>query len=105
LEYFLIIREVCKRYGLLFAVDDVMMGLERTGRKFGIDHWSVIPDLIITSKDVSSGYTPLGTKFEHSGGIFQRGDLCLDRACAVFKEKGAPSKGLGGSWKPVEPDR
>ena len=59
-EYFGIIRDICTRHDILLIVDEVISGFGRTGRNFGIDHWSVIPDLICTGKGVSSGYTPLG---------------------------------------------
>jgi len=64
-EYFPIIREICDRYGILFVVDEVITGFGRTGKNFGIDHWSVIPDLIITGKGMSSGYTSLGSVIVH----------------------------------------
>jgi adenosylmethionine-8-amino-7-oxononanoate aminotransferase len=64
-EYFPIIREICNRYGILLIVDEVITGFGRTGKNFGIDHWNVIPDLIITGKGISSGYTPLGAVIMH----------------------------------------
>jgi adenosylmethionine-8-amino-7-oxononanoate aminotransferase len=58
--YFQRIREICDRYDVLFIADEVMTGFGRTGRKFGIDHWEVTPDLIACAKGVAGGYTPLG---------------------------------------------
>jgi len=66
-EYFPIIREICNRYGILLVVDEVITGFGRTGRNFGIDHWGVVPDLIITGKGISSGYAPLGAVIMHEG--------------------------------------
>jgi adenosylmethionine-8-amino-7-oxononanoate aminotransferase len=57
--YFQKIREICDRYDILLIVDEVMTGLGRTGKNFGIDHWNVIPDMIVASKGLSSGYTPI----------------------------------------------
>src|SRR5690606_11470135 len=37
----------------------VMSGIGRTGKKWGIDHWEVTPDMITTAKGISSGYAPL----------------------------------------------
>ena len=59
-EYFPIIREICDRYGVLLLADEVITGFGRTGKNFGVDHYKVSPDLIITGKGASSGYTPLG---------------------------------------------
>jgi adenosylmethionine-8-amino-7-oxononanoate aminotransferase len=57
--YFQKIREICDRYDILLIVDEVMTGLGRTGKNFGINHWDVIPDMIVASKGLSSGYTPI----------------------------------------------
>jgi len=64
-EYFPIIREICDRYGVLLIVDEVITGFGRTGKNFGIDHWGVTPDIIVTGKGISSGYTPLGATIVH----------------------------------------
>ena len=58
--YFQRIREICDRYGVLFIADEVMTGFGRTGRRWGLDHWGVIPDLIVCAKGISGGYAPLG---------------------------------------------
>lgn len=57
--YYQRIREICDRYGILFISDEVMTGWGRTGRKWGLDHWDVTPDIIATAKGMSSGYTPI----------------------------------------------
>ena len=64
-EYFPIIREICDRYGVLLIVDEVITGFGRTGKNFGIEHWGVVPDMIVTGKGISSGYTPLGATIVH----------------------------------------
>lgn len=57
--YFQRIREICDRYDVLLIADEVMTGIGRTGKNFGIDHWEIIPDLIVVGKGLSSGYTPI----------------------------------------------
>jgi adenosylmethionine-8-amino-7-oxononanoate aminotransferase len=64
-EYFPIIREICDRYGVLLIVDEVITGFGRTGKNFGIEHWRIVPDMIVTGKGISSGYTPLGATIVH----------------------------------------
>ncbi|MEE8537573.1 MAG: aspartate aminotransferase family protein [Acidobacteriota bacterium] len=54
------IREICDRYEVLLIADEVMTGVGRTGRAFALDHWSVIPDIIVMGKGLGAGYTPLG---------------------------------------------
>lgn len=60
-EYYPIVREICDKNDMLLIVDEVMSGVGRTGLKWGIDHWKVTPDMITTSKGITSGYSPLGT--------------------------------------------
>lgn len=57
--YFQRIREICDEYDVLFIVDEVMTGMGRTGKNFGIDHWGVNPDLMALGKGMSAGYTPM----------------------------------------------
>lgn len=57
--YFQRVREICDRFGLLLVIDDVMTGIGRTGRMYGIDHWDVVPDIISVGKGLSAGYSPL----------------------------------------------
>ncbi len=54
------IREICDRHGILLIADEVMTGVGRTGAAFGLDHWSVVADMIVMGKGLSGGYTPLG---------------------------------------------
>ncbi len=53
-------REICTRHNVLLIADEVMTGVGRTGRNFAVDHWGVVPDLIVTGKGLSGGYAPLG---------------------------------------------
>jgi len=59
-EYFPIVREICDRYDVLLIVDEVITGLGRTGRTFGIDHWGVVPDFMTMAKGLGGGYAPIG---------------------------------------------
>lgn len=54
------IRQICDQYDIKLIADEVMTGIGRCGRNFGIDLWGVVPDLIVMAKGLSSGYTPLG---------------------------------------------
>ncbi len=54
------VREICDRYGILLAADEVMAGFGRTGRWFGVDNWGVVPDLMTMAKGLTSSYLPLG---------------------------------------------
>lgn len=57
--YYEEIRRICDAHDILFIADEVMTGIGRCGKKFAIDHWNVVPDIIATGKGLSGGYTPL----------------------------------------------
>jgi adenosylmethionine-8-amino-7-oxononanoate aminotransferase len=63
--YFARIREICDRHDVLLIVDEVVTGAGRTGRNMGIDHWSVVPDLITLAKGIGGGYVPIGATLVH----------------------------------------
>jgi adenosylmethionine-8-amino-7-oxononanoate aminotransferase len=63
--YYQTIREICDRYDVLFISDEVMTGIGRTGRNFGIEHWDVVPDLMLFAKGISAGYAPLAGVMAH----------------------------------------
>ncbi|MQG18270.1 MAG: aminotransferase class III-fold pyridoxal phosphate-dependent enzyme [SAR202 cluster bacterium] len=57
--YYEIIRSICDDNDIVFIADEVMSGMGRTGKKWGIEHWNVSPDIITTSKGVGAGYSPI----------------------------------------------
>ena len=59
-DYWPCVREICDRYGVLLIADEVLVGLGRTGAWWGLDHWQVTPDILVTSKGTAGGYFPLG---------------------------------------------
>lgn len=54
------VRELTRKYGIVFIADEVMAGFGRSGKWFAINHWDIEPDLITFAKGVNSGYVPLG---------------------------------------------
>lgn len=59
-DYWPRIRAICDRYGVFLIADEVLVGLGRTGTWWGLDHWQVVPDILVTSKGSAGGYFPLG---------------------------------------------
>jgi adenosylmethionine-8-amino-7-oxononanoate aminotransferase len=64
-EYFPRIREICDRHDVLLIADEVMTGFGRTGANFALDHWGVVPDLIVCAKGMGAGYVPIGGVIAH----------------------------------------
>ncbi|MCY3934035.1 MAG: aminotransferase class III-fold pyridoxal phosphate-dependent enzyme [Acidobacteria bacterium] len=58
-DYLERVARICRRHGILLIADEVMTGYGRTGRKFGVDHWDVVPDILVGGKGLTGGYAPL----------------------------------------------
>ncbi|MEA1965546.1 MAG: aspartate aminotransferase family protein [Candidatus Aerophobetes bacterium] len=52
LEY---LRELTKKYGMLFIADEIQSGIGRTGRFFAIENWDIEPDIICLAKSLAAG--------------------------------------------------
>ena len=59
-DYWPAVRRICDKYGVLLIADEVLVGMGRTGKWWGMDHWQVQPDIMVTSKGLAGGYFPLG---------------------------------------------
>jgi ornithine--oxo-acid transaminase len=93
---------ICRRYGTLFAVDEVQTGFGRTGKLFAFEHWGLEPDLVTVAKSLSGGYVPVGAllmargvydavfdSLEHSvshGSTFAPNDLAMAAGLATLRE-------------------
>ena len=69
-DYWPRVVEVCKAHGVLVIADEVMTGMGRTGRWFGVEHWDVRPDILTAGKGTTSGYVPFGFAAA-SGAVFE----------------------------------
>lgn len=58
-EYLKGVRELCNEKGLLLILDEVQTGLGRTGKWFGFQHYSIMPDIITLAKTLGGGF-PIG---------------------------------------------
>jgi 4-aminobutyrate aminotransferase len=53
------LERLCRKHGILLAVDEVQSGMGRTGKWFAVDHAGVSPDIVCIAKGIASGM-PLG---------------------------------------------
>lgn len=58
--YFEEVRHICDENDILIISDEVICGFGRTGTRFGMENFGIVPDIITMAKGVTSGYAPLG---------------------------------------------
>jgi len=66
--YFKELKKTLDRYGILLVVDEIQMGFFRTGKFMSIEHFDVVPDVIVFGKAMTNGLNPIS-------GIWAREDL------------------------------
>ena len=49
------IRELCDQHGIVMISDEVQCGFGRTGKLFAVEHYGIVPDLIVTAKSIAGG--------------------------------------------------
>ena len=65
------IRRICDQYDWLMIADEVLTGLGRTGKMWAVEHYGVVPDILVVGKNLSGGIEPCA-------GIAARDDILGD---------------------------
>jgi 4-aminobutyrate aminotransferase len=81
-DFFVELKKLMNRHGILLIDDEVQMGMGRTGKMFAIEHFNVAPEVITLAKALGGGVMPIGAT------IF--------RADLDFREPGIHSNTFGG---------
>jgi 4-aminobutyrate aminotransferase-like enzyme len=67
-NFFIDLKKVLDKYGILLVVDEIQMGIYRTGKLWSIEHFGVTPDVLVFGKAITNGLNPLS-------GIWAREEL------------------------------
>lgn len=54
-EYFTILKDICRKHGIIFIADEIQTGFGRTGTMFAMEHFGVEPDLVTVAKSMGGG--------------------------------------------------
>jgi 4-aminobutyrate aminotransferase/4-aminobutyrate aminotransferase/(S)-3-amino-2-methylpropionate transaminase len=65
------ISEICNKRDLLFVVDEILTGMGRTGKMFCVEHYDIVPDVIVFGKGTADGFplSGIAVKEEYSWGL------------------------------------
>jgi 4-aminobutyrate aminotransferase len=58
-DYWRRIRAACDKHGALLILDEIPIGLGRTGKFFAFEHFGVVPDVVVLGKGLGGGVFPL----------------------------------------------
>ena len=93
------LKELCERHGILYVDDEVQSGTGRTGTVWGIEHYGVEPDLLVSGKSIGGGLPLAGVTGKAElvdavppgglGGTFGGNPLACAAACVVLDEVGS----------------
>jgi len=108
------LRELCDQHGIVMIADEVQTGFGRTGKLFAMEHYGVLPDILISAKSLAAGL-PLSAVTGRAeimdapapgglGGTYAGNPLAIAAAHAVIdvmNSEGLPERGqqLGDTLK------
>ena len=58
-DYWKRIRAACDKHGALLILDEIPIGLGRTGKFFAFEHFGLLPDIVVLGKGLGGGVFPL----------------------------------------------
>ncbi|HEX7948371.1 MAG TPA: aminotransferase class III-fold pyridoxal phosphate-dependent enzyme, partial [Phenylobacterium sp.] len=58
-NFFTGIKKILDQHGILLVVDEIQMGMYRTGKLWSIEHFGVQPDVLVFGKALTNGLNPL----------------------------------------------
>ena len=90
------IRHLCDKHGWLMIADEVLTGLGRTGKMWSVEHYGLVPDILVAGKNLSGGIEPCA-------GVAAKDDILGDnpRASGGSTFAGTPA-GCAAALKTLE---
>ena len=95
-EFMTGLRDLCDKRDWLLIADEVLTGLGRTGKMWSVEHYGVVPDILVAGKNLSGG-------IESCAGVATRDAILGDnpRASAGSTFAGTPA-GCAAALKTLE---
>ena len=73
------LRRACDRHGALLVLDEIPIGLGRTGAMFAFERYGIVPDMVVLGKGLGGGIFPLAALIAREGL-----DVAADRALGHY---------------------
>lgn len=74
IEYFQRVRQLCDERGILLILDEVQVGMGRSGKYWGYEQLGIEPDIFTSAKGLGGGIPIGATLCKDSCNVFQPGD-------------------------------
>ncbi|CAG8581122.1 11970_t:CDS:2 [Acaulospora morrowiae] len=55
-SFFPKLKEICDKNDILLILDEVQCGFGRTGKMFAVEHYGIVPDIMVMAKGIASGF-------------------------------------------------
>jgi (R)-1-hydroxy-2-aminoethylphosphonate ammonia-lyase len=65
--YYETLRRACDRHGALLILDEIPIGLGRTGTMFAVERYGIVPDMLVVGKGLGGGIFPLAALIAREG--------------------------------------
>jgi 4-aminobutyrate aminotransferase len=66
-EYYASLRRACDRHGALLILDEIPIGLGRTGTMFAFERYRIVPDMVVLGKGLGGGVFPMAALIARAG--------------------------------------
>ncbi len=77
--YYESLRRACDRHGALLILDEIPIGLGRTGTMYAFEHYGIVPDMVVLGKGLGGGVFPMAALIAREGL-----DVAADRALGHY---------------------
>ncbi|MFD0895726.1 aspartate aminotransferase family protein [Luteolibacter ambystomatis] len=75
-EYHQRLRSICDKHGALLILDEIPTALGRTGRMFAVEHYGIVPDMLVIGKGLGGALFPMAALIAREG-LDVAGDVSL----------------------------
>jgi 4-aminobutyrate aminotransferase len=79
------LRAACDRHGALLILDEIPVGLGRTGTMFAFEPYGIVPDMVVLGKGLGGGVFPMAALIAR-----ERLDVAGDRALGHYTHEKSP---------------